>query len=390
MFKIGRMRGTGLLRLLLLLGFVSYTTPASCSGQVSQTTTSCSASQITPDCTWINANKADICTYLMPSWEIVNGLSCSLQGASYGCVFQDFVDSTDSLFCCAAAAAASASPLATVSSSPRASRSKSVAETTSASARVSRSVSVSSTYSPSQTTTTTLSVSPLPSRSAAKSSSLSGSAAVSVSRVGSFTATATVFYTGLWVPYVRMNYAGADIAMIGSYTLNQCKLQCWLNPSCGLIVANTPCSTMNLTSTDPDTVVCSECWLKLTSGWSILADTASSSFMLYDRVYPPTRTGAKSVSTTASPRATATVATGGTYDICALNGGSVSLPFIGSSVTIKTNTATQYTNGLNCAFTVRGATVGSTLFVVTPTFLSTAALRFGAMLSRPSAPLQGR
>lgn len=170
-----------------------------------------------------------------------------------------------------------------------------------------------------------------------------------------------------------MNYAGADIAMIGAYTLNQCKLRCWLNPSCGLIVVDTPCSTMNLTSTDPDTVVCSQCWLKLTSGWSIVADTASSSFMLYDRVYPPTQTGVKSVSTTASPRATATVVTGGTYDICALNGGSVSLPLIGSSVTIKTNTAAQYTNNLNCAFTVRGATVGSTLFVVTPISVSTEA-----------------
>jgi len=129
---------------------------------------------------------------------------------------------------------------------------------------------------------------------------------------------------------------------------------------------------MDLNSTDPDTVVCSECWLKLTSGWSIMPDTASSSFMLYERVYPSTRSGAATARSTGTARATATVVTGGTYDICALNGGSVSLPLVGSSVTVITNTATTYVNNLICGFTVRGGNEATT-YIVEPLLVSTEA-----------------
>jgi len=92
----------------------------------------------------------------------------------------------------------------------------------------------------------------------------------------------------------------------------------------------------------------------MTSGWAISADAASSSFMLYDRVYPPTITSFVSPSVSASARPTRSLVLAYSYDICANSGGSVTLPIIGSYVDITTNTGSTYLDNANCAFTIRG------------------------------------
>jgi hypothetical protein len=130
----------------------------------------------------------------------------------------------------------------------------------------------------------------------------SNSVTRSTNNTVSATATATVFYLGNWTDFGQYNYAMADIdpSPLGGMTIAKCQLNCWLNPLCGLIVVETPCTTISLDNPDVNTVVCSRCWLKLTSGWIVSADAGSKSIMLYDRVYPPTTTSIVSKTPTAS------------------------------------------------------------------------------------------
>ena len=157
-------------------------------------------------------------------------------------------------------------------------------------------------------TSTTNSISPNISSSSKRSISNSyttintNSIIKSISSTSSASATATVFYTGNWTDLGQLNYANSDIqpAPLGSMTIRNCQINCWLNPLCGLIVVTSPCNTISLNSNQVNTVVCEQCWLKLTSGWAISSDSVSRSIMLYDRVYPPTTTSVVSKTTTAS------------------------------------------------------------------------------------------
>ena len=196
------------------------------------------------------------------------------------------------------------------------------------------------------------SVSGLKSKSASPSVSASVSAGFSKTFSSSATGTSTVFFKGVWTNIIGYNYAFADISNIGPKTLEQCKLQCWLNPLCGVIVVSSPCNTIDLNSTEPNTIVCGECWLKLITGWTISADNTSSSFMLEARVYPPTITPIRTNSVTGSASSSRSLQTVFSYNMCTYTGGSINLPILGSYVDIITNAGTTYTNNLNCQFTV--------------------------------------
>ena len=153
--------------MLLFLAFLAVAAANSCTSLagLSHGMNACVSGEGTPDCTYIQTNANAICSSLLPSWEIVNGPTCSLRGASYGCAFDGTgTFNTQDIFCCvltgaaapsdttsaSASATATASPSATVSSSPSAtvSSSPSVTVSASASASASASTSSSSSYTP--------------------------------------------------------------------------------------------------------------------------------------------------------------------------------------------------------------------------------------------------
>jgi hypothetical protein len=184
----------------------------------------------------------------------------------------------------------------------------------------------------------------------------SSSPPVSRSQIASATATATVFYLGNWTDFGQYNYAMADIVSYYDMTIYQCQLRCWLNQLCGLIVVETPCTTISLTDPAIYTTACNVCWLKLTSGWIISASSGSKSIMLYDRVYPPTTTSITTYSPTASAIATSTLVTYSTLNFCSNSGRTITLPFVGSSIYIMTNAiGGQYTNNAACSINIYGA-----------------------------------
>jgi hypothetical protein len=169
---------------------------------------------------------------------------------------------------------------------------------------------------------------------------------------GSATATSTVFYTGNWIDLGQYNYAQGDIANLGSMTINQCQINCWQNSLCGVIVVTSPCYNIPLDSPLVYTTVCGQCWLKLTYGWTIGEDGVSRSIKLYDRFVSVT----SSVSSTVSPLATSSVIMYSSYDMCISSGTIVTLPFLTSSVLLKTNmNSNYYSNNANCKFYVNGA-----------------------------------
>jgi len=209
----------------------------------------------------------------------------------------------------------------------------------------SRSVSVSSSFSPSPRFSTYSSNTIMNTNSIVKS----------ISNTASASATATVFYLGNWTDLGQNNYAMGDIGMIGSMTIRNCQMNCWLNPLCGLIVVTNPCNTISLDSNDVNTVVCGQCWLKLTSGWVISADSVSRSIMLYDRVYPPTTTSIKTITSSASPYPTSSLVMYSSYNMCNNNGLTINLPFPESYTILRTNEpGTNYVNNMNCAMTIGG------------------------------------
>jgi hypothetical protein len=169
---------------------------------------------------------------------------------------------------------------------------------------------------------------------------------------GSATATSTVFYTGIWSDLGQLNYAQGDIANIGPMTINQCQINCWLNPNCGIIVVTTPCYNIAMDSPSVYTSICGECWLKLTYGWSIGSDGISRSIKLTNRFISYT----SSASTTLSPLSTSSVVMYSSYDMCSSSGTTVTLPFLTSSVLLQTNkNALTYANNNNCKFYINGA-----------------------------------
>jgi hypothetical protein len=180
----------------------------------------------------------------------------------------------------------------------------------------------------------------------------SNTARASITSNPSATATATVFYTGVWSDLGQFNYAQGDIANIGPMTINQCKINCWLNPNCGVIVVTNPCYNIALDSPLVYTSVCSDCWLKLTSGWSIGSDGMSRSIKLTNRFISSTA----SASATVSPLATSSVVMYSSYDMCSSSGTTVTLPFLTSNVLLQTNkNSLTYSNNANCKFYINGA-----------------------------------
>jgi hypothetical protein len=204
--------------------------------------------------------------------------------------------------------------------------------------------------------TSVASISNIGSRTSTNTPRPSSSNSISPSISSSATSTSTVFYYGNWTDLGQYNYAMADIVSYYDKTIYQCQLSCWLNPLCSLIVVETPCNTISLNNPAIYTTSCNVCWLKLTSGWIISASSESKSFMLYDRVYPPTTTSLRTYTSTVSALATSTVVTSSSWNFCAMSGKTITLPFIGSSTTIITNAVGEtYGNGVNCNIFINGA-----------------------------------
>ena len=172
------------------------------------------------------------------------------------------------------------------------------------------------------------SITNIESRTITNTPKLTATPNLSRSNTPSATATSTVFYYGNWTDFGQYNYAQADIVSYYDMTIYQCQLNCWSNPLCGLIVVESPCTTISLNSPDIYTTFCNVCWLKLTSGWVISATSGSKSIMLYDRVYPPTTTSIVSRTSTASIEPTDSL----------LSSKSPSRSPLPSSSTMKSNT----------------------------------------------------
>jgi len=211
----------------------------------------------------------------------------------------------------------------------------------------------------------------------------SGSMRVSSSVTASATASSTVFYKGNWTDLGQLNYAMSDIAPgnLGGLTISQCQMRCWLNSECTVIVVSSPCNTIALDSPQVNTVACGSCWLKFNYGWTISADGVSRSMFIYERMYPPTITATVSwnptpslvpsysrISSLTSSRSavpTSSVVMYSSINMCANNGGTVTLPFLNSSVQLYTNpVGTTYTDAANCNYYITGAG-GSQSFLVT-------------------------
>jgi len=206
------------------------------------------------------------------------------------------------------------------------------------------------------TTSNIPSISSVITKTITNSPKLSNSILVSPSNTPSATATSTVFYLGNWTDFGQYNYAMADIVSYYDMTIYQCQLNCWLNPLCGLIVVESPCTTISLDSPAIYTTFCNVCWLKLTSGWVVSASTGSKSIMLYDRVYPPTTSSRITYTPTASAIPTSSVVTYSILNFCAVSGKTITLPFIGSSTNVMTNDVSgNYGNGLSCSVFINGA-----------------------------------
>jgi hypothetical protein len=302
----------------------------------------CGGISVNPPCNNIPLNSSDIYTTVCANcWTAPidggnNGVFVSAWNWKSFIVYDKMFPPTES-------SRASSTPTRTaqVSSSPR------------STLTLSRSATSSSSSAFTSTNTGSVSVS----RSPSVSPSLSRSSRVSGSASFSATATSTIFYRGNWTDLGQYNYALGDIANLGSMTINRCQINCFMNPLCGLIVVTSPCNSIPLDSPLVHTSVCGECWLKLTSGWVISADAISRSIMLYDRIYPPTTTSRASSTSSASSLPTSSVVLHSSYDMCASSGTTITLPFTGSSVTLRTNTiGTQYVNNLACNFYVNGGT----------------------------------
>ena len=154
-----------------LLALVNAQYSCSSVGSMTHTMNGCPVNEGFPDCSYIQANSAAICSTLLTSWEIVNGQACNLRGASYGCIYATGQYSTTDEFCCplvlsggaavTVSSTASSSVTATASASSSASAtatatsSASASDTASATATASSSASASATATATATATST-------------------------------------------------------------------------------------------------------------------------------------------------------------------------------------------------------------------------------------------
>ena len=225
-------------------------------------------------------------------------------------------------------------------------------------------LSISSAASISNTKSPVSSITNIGSRTITNTPKSSVTPNISPSNTQSATSTSTIFYLGNWTDFGQYNYAMADIVSHNDMTIYQCQLNCWLNPLCGLIVVESPCTTISLDSPAIYTTACNVCWLKLTSGWVISASAGSKSIMLYDRIYPPTTTSRTTYSPTASALPTSSVVTYSTLNFCSNTGKTITLPFIGSSTNVMTNAVGgTYGNSWSCNVYINGAGVAQGFLV---------------------------
>ena len=167
--------------MLLFLAFLAVAAANSCTSLagLSHGMNACVSGEGTPDCTYIQTNANAICSSLLPSWEIVNGPTCSLRGASYGCAFDGTgTFNTQDIFCCVLTGAAAPS------------------DTTSASATATASASATATASASATATATATASP--------SVTVSSSPSVTVSASASASASASTSSSSSYTPFVSV------------------------------------------------------------------------------------------------------------------------------------------------------------------------------------------
>jgi len=165
-----------------------YTINSTCLSTLSSQDGTCSPSSYSvASCDFIMTNADAICSSLLTGWEIANGPSCSIKGASYGCEFQDFKDATTQFLCCSLISSSNETPSSSARISQSPPRSVSISSSVRQSATVtftglisstsSYSTNVSATpfLSRSNTQTPSLSPSPLSSRSKSQTPSLSPS-----------------------------------------------------------------------------------------------------------------------------------------------------------------------------------------------------------------------
>lgn len=142
-----------------LLALVNAQYSCSSVGSMTHTMNGCPVNEGFPDCSYIQANSAAICSTLLTSWEIVNGQACNLRGASYGCIYATGQYSTTDEFCCplvlSGGAAATASPSASSSVTATATSSSSASATATSSASASATATSSSSASASASATAT-------------------------------------------------------------------------------------------------------------------------------------------------------------------------------------------------------------------------------------------
>jgi hypothetical protein len=241
-----------------------------------------------------------------------------------------------------------------------------------ASARPSNSVTNSLAVTGSSRASLSSSNSPSVSRSAAVSANNSASGRGSLTTVrsptvsASATGTATVFYTGIWTDYGAV-YWNVPLSNTGSETISECMIRCSLNPTCGGISINAPCHNIALNSSDIYTTTCSNCFIIPMEGvgsGTFVSNAGWQSFIIYDKIFPPTQSVVSSRSSSRSTLSTPTWAPVA-YDrnFCA-NSATIVLPTLGSSVVLRTNAAGgNYAVSVSCGITVTGAQNGEGFYV---------------------------
>jgi hypothetical protein len=204
----------------------------------------------------------------------------------------------------------------------------------------------------SQTNTKSTSISKSPSISVSSSRSPYNSNSVSRSA----TATATVFYTGNWTDYGSV-YWNVPLSNTESETISECMIRCSLNPSCGGISVNTPCFNIPLNSPNIYTTVCANCFIIPMEGvgsGTFVPNAGWESFIIYDKMFPPTTTSISTKSQTVSSLPTSSLQLFTTFNMCSPNNNQITLPIINSYTNLHTNLVATYGDNLNCQFTING------------------------------------
>ena len=188
-----------MLALLALLGLMtSVTAEYGCSSfaQLTHTMSGCPVNQGNPDCSFIQANAQQFCSTVATSWEIINGPSCNLRGASYGCIFASGLYSTTDQFCCPLIVVGGTT---TPTASPSSSASPSQSPEPTLSSSPSPSASASQSPEPTPSSNPSLSPAPTPSSNPSLSPVATLTATSSATSTGTFTAVPSTNVTIVYI-----------------------------------------------------------------------------------------------------------------------------------------------------------------------------------------------